>query len=354
MRLLEPLGLLDGEEGEAAVKAGLALPLSGGPLSGGFAYSLARLIEDDAQRLVAAADLPPSWLARAERLALPLPDWAGLGSVLSGGAGCAVMGILNVTPDSFSDGGAHDGAESAIAAGRAMREAGAAIIDIGGESTRPGAPAVSVAEEQARLLPVVSALAREGAVISVDTRNAATMAASLDAGACIVNDVSALTHDPEASALVAARGCAVVLMHMRGTPDTMNRHAQYTDVAVEVLRELAELLVMAEASGIARARIALDPGIGFAKLGAQNHELLRRLPLLLNLGCPILVGVSRKRFIGHLAGEAPPRARLAGSLSAGVFAMLRGASVLRVHDVAETVQAVRVAEALRAGGIAMA
>ena len=336
MRLLEPLGLLNGEEGEAAVKAGLALPLSGGPL----AYTLARLIEGDARRIVAAGDLPASWHARAARLAAPPPDWAGLGT------GCAVMGILNVTPDSFSDGGAHAGPGSAIAAGRAMREAGAAIIDIGGESTRPGAPPVSPAEEQARLLPVIAALAGEGAVISVDTRNAATMAASLDAGARIINDVSALTHDPEASALVAARGCKVVLMHMRGTPDTMNDHAQYTDVAVEVLRELAERLVMAEASGIARARIALDPGIGFAKLGAQNHELLRRLPLLLNLGCPIVVGMSRKRFIGHLAGEVPPRARLPGSLSAGVFAMLRGASVLRVHDVAETVQAIRVAAAL--------
>ena len=256
------------------------------------------------------------------------------------------MGVINVTPDSFSDGGERMVAEVAIAAGRAMVEAGAALLDVGGESTRPGAAPLNPAQEQDRILPVIGALAAEGAVISVDTRNAATMLAALAAGARIVNDVSALTHDPASAALLARGDAPVVLMHMRGTPASMGEHATYQDLALEVLRELEQRLAAACAAGIDRRRIALDPGIGFAKLGARNHEMLRRLPLLLNLGCPLVVGVSRKRFIGRLTGASDAKSRGPGSMSAALFALARGASVLRVHDVAETVQAVRVWQAL--------
>ncbi len=251
------------------------------------------------------------------------------------------MGILNVTPDSFSDGGRHT-PDNAIAAGLAMREAGADIVDVGGESTRPGAEPVTPLEEQARTIPVIRALARAGILVSVDTRNAATMAAALDAGAAIVNDVSALTHDPRAAALVAARGCPVVLMHMRGTPQTMVSHAVYGDVAADVAAELAMRVATAEAAGIARAAIAIDPGFGFAKHAAHSLALLRGLSGLHGLGLPILAGVSRKSFIGALTGEDDPARRLAGSLAAGLFAVARGAAILRVHDVRETVQALRV------------
>ncbi|HET7881558.1 MAG TPA: dihydropteroate synthase [Acetobacteraceae bacterium] len=257
-----------------------------------------------------------------------------------------VMGVLNVTPDSFSDGGDYADPAAAIATGFAMAAAGADIIDIGGESTRPHALPVTPAEEQERILPVIRALAEAGLRVSVDTRHAATMAAALDAGATTVNDVSALAYDPQALALVAARDCPVVLMHMRGTPADMPAHAHYQDVAGEVIQELAARIAAAEAAGIRRDRIAIDPGIGFAKAARQSLELLRRLPELSVLGCPILVGVSRKSFLGTVSGEREPRQRLPASLAAGLFALSRGAAILRVHDVPETVQAIKVWQAL--------
>ncbi len=257
-----------------------------------------------------------------------------------------VMGVLNVTPDSFSDGGAYPDSDTAIAAGRAMLAAGAAIIDVGGESTRPGSAGTPPETEQARILPVIRALAASGACVSVDTRHAATMQAALDAGARIVNDISGLSFDPQALGVVARAGCAVVLMHMRGTPDTMNSFAQYDDIVAEVAAELAVRLNAATQAGIAAERIVLDPGIGFAKVGEQNLALLRGLPALRRLGRPLLVGVSRKRFVGHITGVAEPRDRLGGSLAAGLFAAMQGASILRVHDVAATVQALRMWQAL--------
>ncbi len=330
--LIEPLGLLDGQGAIDALRAGLALPLGDGR-----AYTLARLIHPAAAtRIVAAAALPEPWRPLAARLAAPPPPW------LDRVGPPAVMGILNVTPDSFSDGGRHLTAAAAIDAGLAMLDAGAAILDVGGESTRPGAAIVSVGEEQARIVPVVTALARAGATVSVDTRNAATMRAALDAGAAIINDVTALRHDPDAAGVVASAGCRVILMHMRGTPATMDREAVYGDIAVEVVDELAVAIAAAQAAGIARARIAVDPGFGFAKVGAQNQALLRRLDLFANLGCPLVIGLSRKRFIGAAGGASDPTRRLPGSLAAGLATILRGASVLRVHDVAETVQALRV------------
>ena len=258
------------------------------------------------------------------------------------------MGVLNVTPDSFSDGGIHLDPDAAIRAGLAMAEAGADIIDVGGESTRPGAQPTSPAEEQARVLPVIRALAAAGLRVSIDTRHAATMAAALDAGAAIVNDVTALSHDPAAAPLIAARGCPVVLMHMRGDFATMYERAVYTDVAREVRDELAARIAAAEAAGIPRSNIAIDPGIGFAKTAAHSVAMLRGLAALRDLGCPILVGVSRKSFIGALADEPDAARRLPGSLAAALFAIARGAAILRVHDVAETVQALRIWQALTA------
>jgi dihydropteroate synthase len=193
---------------------------------------------------------------------------------------------------------------------------------------------------------VVRALAGEGVVVSIDTRNADTMHAAIEAGASIVNDVSALTHDPAAAAVVASAGCAVILMHMRHDPASMTRLARYDDIAAEVKRELAGRVAAAEAAGIQADAIALDPGIGFAKTAADNLRLLPRLEELLDLGHPLVVGLSRKGFIGKLSGVAEPRARLAGSLAAGLFAVAHGAAVLRVHDVAETVQALRVWQGL--------
>lgn len=326
--MLEPLALIHGPIAAEAVAAGRAAWLAGGPA----AFALGRMVGDGKIRPV--ADLPPDAVAR---LAAAPAAWAGLptGRPL-------VMGILNVTPDSFSDGGLHLDTESAIAAGRALVAAGADLIDVGGESTRPGAAATRPTAERARLLPVLRGLAADGIMLSADTRNADTMVAALDAGARIVNDVSALGYDPQALPTVVARGCPLVLTHMRGVPATMQGLTQYGDVVAEVTRELSAALAAAEAAGIDRTQVALDPGIGFAKGPGQNEELLARLPLLLNLGCRLVVGVSRKGFIGRLSGETVPRARLPGSLAAGLAALLGGAAILRVHDVGETVQAVRV------------
>ena len=257
------------------------------------------------------------------------------------------MGILNVTPDSFSDGGRLSEQGAAIAAGLAMAADGADIVDVGGESTRPGAAPVPPALEQDRVVPVIGALARAGVCVSADTRNAATMEAALAAGASIVNDVSGLTHDPLAAGLVAVRGCLVVLMHMRGTPATMAGHAVYQDVVAEVRCELSTRVEAAIGAGVRAERIVIDPGIGFAKTGRHSLALLRGLPDLACLGYPVLVGVSRKRFIGAISQEPQADRRLGGSVAAGLFAALRGASILRAHDVRETVQALRVWNALR-------
>ena len=273
-----------------------------------------------------------------------LTNWAGIGRFP------AVMGVLNVTPDSFSDGGRFADGQAAVAAGLAMWAEGADIVDVGGETTRPGSAPTDPAEEARRVVPVVAGLAAAGVRVSVDTRNADTMRAALDAGAAIVNDVSALTHDPAAAAVVAQAGCAVVLMHMRHTPATMTKLAHYDDIAAEVKAELGARMAAALAVGVARDAIALDPGIGFAKTADDNLKLLPRLEELLDLGRPLVVGVSRKGFIGKLSGVAAPAQRLAGSLAAGLFAVSHGAAVLRVHDVAATVQALAVWRALAGSG----
>ena len=259
-----------------------------------------------------------------------------------------VAGILNVTPDSFSDGGRFDDAESAAQAGFAMAEAGAAIVDVGGESTRPGAKPVWEGDEIERVLPAITRLAAGGTAVSIDTRKAAVMEAALGAGAAMVNDVSALTWDERSPDAVARAGCPVVLMHHQGSPETMQHSPSYDGpVLFAVYDWLEARIAAAEAAGIERERIVVDPGIGFGKNVQHNLDLLNGLALLHGLGCPIMLGASRKRMIGALSAEAPAEARLPGSLALALKAADQGAQLLRVHDVPETVQALRVWRGLR-------
>ena len=255
-----------------------------------------------------------------------------------------VMGILNVTPDSFSDGGAH-----ADPAGLAldMLRNGAALIDVGGESTRPGAKPVWEGDEIARVEPVVRMLAAGGAAVSIDTRKAGVMEVALDAGAGLVNDVSALSWDDRALGVVAARGCPVVLMHHQGNPETMQHDPQYNDVLIEVYDWLDARIETAVAAGVDRANILIDPGIGFGKTLRHNLAILNGLSLFHGLGCPIVLGASRKRSIGALSGEAPADQRLGGSVALATLGAAQGVQMLRVHDVFETVQALRVWRGLR-------
>jgi dihydropteroate synthase len=253
-----------------------------------------------------------------------------------------VMGILNVTPDSFSDGGRHARLAEALAHARAMVAEGADLIDVGGESTRPGAAAVSVEEEIRRVVPVVEALAAELPVpISVDTSKPEVMRAAVRAGATLVNDVAAL-RGPGALETAAALGVPVCLMHMQGEPRTMQRDPRYGDVVGEVAAFLAQRIAACEQAGIPRGRLLVDPGFGFGKTLAHNLALLRGLPALGALGVPVLAGLSRKSMIGALLGDAPVGERLHGSVAAALLAVERGAAIVRVHDVAPTVQALRI------------
>jgi len=260
-----------------------------------------------------------------------------------------VMGVVNVTPDSFSDGGEWLDAGAAIAHGRELVAQGAQILDIGGESTRPGAQPVGAEEELRRVVPVVEALAGCGARLSIDTSKAAVAEAALDAGATIVNDVTALRGDPAMAALVAERGCELCLMHMLGEPRTMQRDPSYGDVVDDVKAFLAERLAFAVAHGIDEQRVWLDPGIGFGKTVDHNLELLSRLDELLELGRPLVVGTSRKSFLGTIAGGRDPAQRLPGTIASNVLALAHGASIFRVHDVAEARDALVVAAATLRG-----
>lgn len=259
-----------------------------------------------------------------------------------------VMGIVNVTPDSFSDGGAHATAEAAIAHGLRLAEAGADVLDIGGESTRPGADAVPVDEELRRVLPVIEALAAQTALpVSIDTSKPEVMRAAVEAGAGLINDVYGLRREG-ALETAAALGVPVVLMHMLGEPRGMQDAPEYDDVVAEVHRFLAERIFAAEMAGIERRRIVVDPGFGFGKTTAHNLALLAQLARLGELGVPVLAGLSRKRSIGELTGRAVAAERVAGSVAAHLIAAQNGARLLRVHDVAATVDALQVWQAVAA------
>ncbi|MBM2827934.1 MAG: Dihydropteroate synthase [Actinobacteria bacterium] len=260
-----------------------------------------------------------------------------------------IMGILNVTPDSFSDGGRFHSTEAAVRHGIAMAEEGADIIDVGGESTRPGSSPVSVDEEIGRVVPVIRELSRKtDALLSVDTTKAAVARNAVAAGACIINDTSALTDDPEMAEFAAESGCAVVLMHRRGTPSTMQASPSYGSLFDELLEELAARVEAAIRSGVSRERILVDPGIGFGKRLEDNLALHRHLPDLRNLGRPVVFGTSRKSFIGKITGKDPGDRVFGTAASVAVSAFL-GADVLRVHDVPEMRDVVRVVAAIRDG-----
>jgi dihydropteroate synthase len=262
------------------------------------------------------------------------------------------MGILNMTPDSFSDGGKHgDDAQAAADAGFAMTVAGGAIVDVGGESTRPGAPTVWEGDEIARVVPVIERLAAAGVPVSIDTRKASVMEAALAAGAAIVNDVSALLHDPRSLEVVAAAGCPVVLMHAPSTGDDPHISSGYADPVFDVFDWLEARMAACLAAGIAREKIIIDPGLGFGKSLGDNLALVNRMATFHALGVPMLFGASRKRMIGALSGEAPVSERLGGSVALALRATQLGAQIVRVHDVPETVQALRIWRGLRDGAL---
>ena len=347
-----PLGLLTGSAATAARAAGYALPLAGSETIFTRIEVLART-ENGIVSAHASLRQLRLWIDvqnkdERERIEIAL---ARISEVRKSWAGLAldrplVMGIVNVTPDSFFFG--NDDADKAVALGRAMLAAGADILDIGGESTRPGAAPVPEDEEMRRLEPVVRALASAGAVISVDTRKAAVMNAARGWGARIVNDVSALEDVGSLDAVARSR-MPVVLMHMRGEPGTMQRDPCYELASLDVMDYLAGRIDACIAGGIPLDRIVVDPGIGFGKTIAHNLEILARLSLFHGLGCGVLIGISRKSTIGWLSGGAAVEARLPGSLAGALYALEQGAQILRVHDVAETRQAVAVWRAIAQG-----
>lgn len=270
-----------------------------------------------------------------------------LGDLISG-PGPALVGILNVTPDSFSDGGDFLDPQKAAERAAVLLDEGARIVDVGGESTRPGSDPVSPEEELNRVLPAIRGILedRPGAIISIDTYRAATASEALEAGAAIINDVTAFRGDPEMVGVVAEAGCPVVLMHMLGEPKTMQKNPYYGDVGREVREFLAERAARAGEAGVAQDKIILDPGIGFGKTLEHNLTLLKNLGAIAELGYPVLVGVSRKRFIGGITGAEAARDRVSGTVAANVLAYQRGASLFRVHDVRANREALEVAEAI--------
>jgi dihydropteroate synthase len=345
---LRPIAFTYGETARAAVAAGWALPLGDAEVAFAGCEIWSRRAGVIAREVVAAAAIRAALAGRGdqvaarggtllERLIAPpaWPDALPRETPL-------VMGVLNVTPDSFSDGGRFLDPERAIAHGLELWRQGAAIVDVGGESTRPGAELLSAADEIARVLPVVEALAAAGVRVSIDTRKAGVMAAALAAGATMINDVSALRHDPDALAVAARSNVPVVLMHMRGEPATMQKAPAYAHPALDVFDHLEERVAACLAAGISRDRLIVDPGIGFGKTVEHNLEILRHLGLYRGLGVAVMLGVSRKSFIARVADDEPVEARLPGSLAAGLAGVGNGALILRVHDVAATQQALRV------------
>ena len=333
---LRPLGLV-GPSADPGRAAGQCLPLAGGPLGFTACEALRRGPDGEIERRLVGLDglaERGGSAAPIARLTAARPDFAGLAMDRP-----QVMGVINVTPDSFSDGGDRFDHGRAVAGGLAMLEAGAAILDVGGESTRPGADPVAEEEELRRVLPTVRGLAEAGAVVSIDTRRARVMAEALAAGARVINDVTALAGDPDSLSVAAEAAVPAILMHMQGEPRTMQREPRYADAALDVYDWLAGRVAACEAAGIPRARLAVDPGIGFGKTLAHNLQILDSLALFHGLGCPVVLGVSRKSFIGRLSRAEAPKQRVPGSLAAALAGLERGVQIVRVHDVAETVQA---------------
>jgi dihydropteroate synthase len=338
---LRPIGLLYGAAADGAPREGIALPLAGGPI----AFTAMELIEGAPggakTRLVTVPQLLASrdadLGALIDGVTRPRPPFAGLGFERP-----LLMGIVNVTPDSFSDGGLYDTTEGAIVHAAELVQAGADIVDVGGESTRPGADQVEDADELGRVLPVLEGLNGLQAAICIDTRKSAVARAAAKAGAKIFNDVSALTFDSSSLAATAETGMAVVLMHAQGEPKTMQDDPRYDDVALDVFDALEARIAAATAACIAPGQIAADPGIGFGKTMAHNLTLLAKLSLFHGLGVPLLVGASRKRFIRGVSGGETPAAREPGSFAAAIVAAGQGVQILRVHNVAGTRQALDV------------
>ncbi|MDE3123398.1 MAG: dihydropteroate synthase [Paracoccaceae bacterium] len=322
-----------------------ARPVDALSLAGGWCWfdRVEALDRTGRREVIPARDLPAEI---RDRLTAPRAPLCGLGFDRP-----RVMGILNVTPDSFSDGGEHWGTAQALAHARVLKAEGADILDIGGESTRPGAAEVPVTDEIARVAPVIATLRSEGEgiAISVDTRKAAVARAALGAGAGLVNDVSAMEFDPGMAALVAETGAPICLMHAQGTPEVMQADPRYDDVLLDVYDALAERVAAAEAAGIPRARIMVDPGIGFGKTLDHNLTLLRGLSLFHGLGCAILLGVSRKRFIGTIGRAPEAKDRAPGSVATALTGVAQGAQMIRVHDVFETSQALRLWQRITVG-----
>ena len=352
---LRPCNLLAGAGARNAIAAGAAFPLAGGAIAFRHCELLVRNVADTR-----------CWHAPL----VEIQDWArGCGGHVADRiselvtnltakrpafAGVPLdhphlFGVLNVTPDSFSDGGEHIDPDAAIAWGRLLGEGGAAIVDIGGESTRPGARIITVEEECQRVLPVVRELAARGIVVSLDSRHADVMARALDAGAHVLNDVTALTHEAASLPLASGRQARVVLMHMQGTPQTMQNAPAYDDVVLDVFDYLEGRVAACEDAGMPRGDLCVDPGIGFGKTLFHNLALLENISIFHGLGTAILVGVSRKSFLARGRSDMPPHARLAASIAAGLAALNQGVQFLRVHDVPMTRQAIGVWSSLRSG-----
>ncbi len=342
---LRPTALVSGAAADAALASGAGRRLAGGRFvftacevyvrePGGLTGAIASPAEIEAWAAPGASEL----LARHSAPRAPVLGLAMERAV--------VVGVINVTPDSFSDGGDHEAPDAAIARGRALAAAGAEILDVGGESTRPDAEPVTPERELARVLPVVRGLAAAGHAVSIDTRRAAVMTAAFEAGAKMLNDVSALTFDSASLAAAAAARGPVVLMHARGDPKTMQVDPVYEHAALDIYDYLEARIEACVAAGLERRRIIVDPGIGFGKTVEHNIDILQHLSLYHGLGCPLLLGVSRKSFIGRIAGVDAPKERLPGSLASGLNGLDQGVQMLRVHDVAETAQAVAVWNAM--------
>ena len=352
---LRPAGILEGPAAAAALEQGRAWPLAGGPLAFADVEAVTRAEGGGAISAYGTVGDLLRWSARqsgevrgqvSNGLAVIIarrPPWAGLSLDRP-----RLMGVVNVTPDSFSDGGRFLDPARAIEHGRALLAAGADIIDVGGESTRPRAEAIAPDEEIRRIEPVVRSLAEAGALVSIDTRHGVVMGAALAAGARIINDVGALT-GAGSLAVAAEGGAAIVLMHMAGDPRTMQQNPQYDDPALDVLDFLEARIAASEAAGVSRERIAVDPGIGFGKKDPHNLAILARLALFHATGCAVMLGASRKSFISRLGGGGGTGERIGGSLAAALWAASQGVQLFRVHDVAETRQAFAIRAAIVGG-----